>query len=83
MQNPQIFTVFGGAFISEQHAAVPSNEKRSLGPVAAVVVALVLGTTISASAVAGLNSRQAAHPFGGSPFFSSNQLGVGFQPTLW
>jgi hypothetical protein len=83
MQNPQIFTVFGGSFISEQHATVSTSGKRSFGPVAAVVAALVLGTTISASAVAGFNRDQAAHPFAGSPFFSSHQLGIGFRTALW
>jgi len=83
MQNPQMFTVFGGSFISEEHAALSTKEKSSFGPIAKVVVALVLGTTISASAVAGFNRGQAAHPFAGSPFFSSHQLGIGFQTALW
>ena len=81
MQNPQMFTVFGGSFISEEHAAVPTKEKRTFGPVAAIVAALALGTTISAAAVADLDLGQAA--FGGSPFFSSQQLGIGFQTALW
>jgi hypothetical protein len=83
MQNPQMFTVFGGSFIPEEHAAVSTNEKRTFGPVAAIVAALVLGTAISASAIAGFNGGQSAHGFGGSPFFSSNQLGIGFQTALW
>ena len=80
MQNPQMFTVFGGSFISEEHAAV-STKKSSFGTIAKVVAALVVGTTISASAVAGLYHGQAS--YGGSPFFSSNQLGIGFQTALW
>jgi hypothetical protein len=83
MQNPQMFTVFGGSFISEEHAALSTKEKSSFGTVAKVVAALVLGTTISASAVAGLRHGQAAYSYGGSPFFSSNQLGIGFQTALW
>ena len=83
MQNPQMFTVFGGSFISEEHAALPTKKKSSLGTAAKVVVALVLGATISASAVAGLHHGQAGNSIGGSPFFSSNQLGIGFQTTLW
>ena len=83
MQNPQMFTVFGGSFISEEHAAVSTKEKSSFGTIAKVVAALVLGTTISASAVAGLHHGQAGNSIGGSPFFSSNQLGIGFQTTLW
>jgi len=82
MQNPQMFTVFGGSFISEEHAAV-STKKSSFGTIAKVVAALVLGTTISASAVAGLYHGQAAYSYGSSPFFSSNQLGIGFQTALW
>ena len=80
MQNPQMFTVFGGSFISEEHAAV-STKKSSFGTIAKVVAALVVGATISASAVAGLYHGQAS--YGGSPFFSSNQLGIGFQTALW
>ena len=81
MQNPQMFTVFGGSFISEEHAALSTKKKSSLGTIAKVVAALVVGTTISASAVAGLYHGQAS--YGGSPFFSSNQLGIGFQTVLW
>ena len=80
MQNPQEFTVFGGSFISEEHAAVSTKEKSSFGTIAKVVAALALGISISASAVAGLHHGQAA---GGSPFFSSQQLGIGFQTALW
>jgi len=37
MQNPQMFTVFGGSFISEEHAAVSTKEKSSFGSIAKVV----------------------------------------------
>ena len=83
MQNPQMFTVFGGSFISEEHAALSTKKKSSFGTIAKVVAALVLGTTISASAVAGLHHGQAAYSYGSSPFFSSQQLGIGFQTALW
>ena len=83
MQNPQEFTVFGGSFISEEHVAVSTKEKSSFGTIAKVVAALVLGISISASAVAGLHHGQAAYSYGGSPFFSSQQLGIGFQTALW
>jgi hypothetical protein len=59
------------------------KEKSSFGTIAKVVAALVVGTTISASAVAGLHHGQAAYSYGSSPFFSSNQLGIGFQTALW
>ena len=83
MQNPQMFTVFGGSFISEEHATLSTKERSSFGTIAKVVAALVLGTTISASAVAGFYHGQAAYSYGSSPFFSSSQLGIGFQTALW
>ena len=83
MQNPQMFTVFGGSFISEEHAATSTKQKSSFGTMAKVIAALVLGSTISASAVAGLYHGQAAYSYGSSPFFSSQQLGIGFQTALW
>lgn len=54
--------------------------KSPRGPIVAAVVALVIGTLIAASAVAGLNSQG---QFSGSPFFKSQQLGIGFETNLW
>lgn len=65
--------------IAEKHA-VSSTQERPRGRVAAVVAALLIGTLITASAIAG---SQSEGMFSGSPFFKSQQLGIGFETNLW
>ena len=49
----QMFTVFGGSYVSEAHDHIPERRaSRSVGPVAAVFVALLLGTATTAGAIA-------------------------------
>ena len=49
----QMFTVFGGSYVSEAHDHIPQRRtSRSIGPLAAVFVALILGTATTAGAIA-------------------------------
>jgi hypothetical protein len=53
------FTVFGGSYPAESHSGHPMLRKHragSLGPLAAVLVALVLGATTTACAITAAQS---------------------------
>jgi hypothetical protein len=57
----QLFTVFGGAFVAETHDHVrPRKKAAAAGPLAAVLVALVLGTATTAGAIAATKRIQSA-----------------------
>jgi hypothetical protein len=50
----QVFTVFGGSYVAENHSYEPANRKRrSVGPLGPVIVALMVGTVTTAGAIAG------------------------------
>jgi hypothetical protein len=49
----QVFTVFGGAFVAEAHDHIaPRKRAAAMGPLAAVLVALLVGTATTAGAIA-------------------------------
>jgi hypothetical protein len=49
----QVFTVFGGAFVAEAHDhEQPRRTATAAGPMAAVLVALLLGSATTAGAIA-------------------------------
>jgi hypothetical protein len=64
----------------QAHQIISTIQKCQRGPMAAVVVALLIGTMIAASAITGSHS---AGLVSGSPFFKSQQLGTGFETNLW
>jgi hypothetical protein len=60
MRNPthhhtaQMYTLFGGAYVAESHSANPmprAPKTHSIGPMAAVLVALLAGTATTAAAI--------------------------------
>lgn len=69
----QAFTVFGGAFVHENHDHEPAcRPTRKAGPLAAVFVALILGTITTAGAV---TATQRIHAMGYG-FSYSTVIGV-------
>ncbi len=68
---------FGG---NAMHTHPEKSVKSPRSPLAALAVALVVGTLITASAIAGMGTQG---QFSGSPFFKSQQLGIGFETNLW
>ena len=57
-ESDQMFTVFGGAFVPESHDHIP--QRRSASPLAAVIVALLLGSATTAGAITALSSVQSS-----------------------
>ena len=57
----QAFTVFGGAFVPESHDNPP--QRQSAGPLAAVILALLLGSATTAGAIASLNNANSGYAF--------------------
>ena len=57
----QAFTVFGGAFVPESHDNLP--QRKSAGPLAAVIVALLLGSVTAAGAITGLKNANSGYAF--------------------
>jgi hypothetical protein len=58
----QVFTVFGGAFVSEAHDHVPQRRKAaSMGPLAPVLVALLVGIITTAGAIAATKHMQSTN----------------------
>jgi hypothetical protein len=58
----QAFTVFGGAFVAESHDhQLP--QRKPAGPMAAVIVALLLGSVTAAGAITGLQNVRSGYGF--------------------
>lgn len=63
LHNTANFTVFGGAYPAESHSHNPIREAKSgkVGPMAAVLVALIVGATTTAGAI---TSAERVHSMG-------------------
>jgi hypothetical protein len=57
----QAFTVFGGAFVPESHDRPP--QRKPAGPLAAVILALLLGSVTTAGAITGLKNVRSGYAF--------------------
>jgi hypothetical protein len=74
------FTVFGGVYPAERHSSSPLRQPRSgsVGPLAAVLVALVIGTATTSGAIAAIKRIQTT----GYGFQTAGYFAVNGMPAL-
>jgi hypothetical protein len=85
----QIFTLFGGAYVPESHGACRTVRERktgSLGPMAAVLAALLVGSVTTAAAISVTSRVQATSDIWGPtppPMLMKSPGMIGFEDALY
>lgn len=73
------FTVFGGAYLTEAHGSYPARRKATgIGPLAAILFALVIGTVTTSGAIAAIKRVHAT----GYGFQTGGLIAVSTMPAL-